>query len=70
MRWVWGCACRGESLESLVSLGEEEAARWEERKERLVGEKATVAVILGGEVGWMKKFNIVSTLNLHIQDGK
>lgn len=36
---------------SLAGLGEEETARWEERRARLAGEKATVAVILGGGVG-------------------
>lgn len=40
---VWG-----ESLGSFGGLGE--AVRWE-RRERLEGEKATVAVILGGGVG-------------------
>lgn len=43
--WVWG-----ESLGSLDGLGDEEV-RWEERRVRLVGEKLTVAVILGGGAG-------------------
>ncbi|KAI5344635.1 hypothetical protein L3X38_012512 [Prunus dulcis] len=37
--WVWG--------KSLDGLGDEEV-RWEERRVHLVGEKLTVAVILGG----------------------
>ncbi|CAB4283546.1 unnamed protein product [Prunus armeniaca] len=40
--WVWG--------KSLGSLGDEEV-RWEERRVHLEGEKLTMAVILGGEVG-------------------
>ncbi|CAB4314118.1 unnamed protein product [Prunus armeniaca] len=40
--WVWG--------KSLGSLGDEEV-RWKERRVQLEGEKLTMVVILGGEVG-------------------